>query len=189
MRGLYKTLRWLERRETKRGHDGSVTTNGVQTMSDSLSNPKRRRLGLIAVAASVVAIVGSALAFAHTSGGHHGPMAGQSPEQHHEHMLAMLTKVGASDAQKAQIEGIMKPAMDDMKATHEAHFAAFKQFHEAISAPSIDRARLESLRAEQVKSLDAASKRLVTAISDAVEILTPEQRAKLVEEFGKHHGG
>jgi Spy/CpxP family protein refolding chaperone len=76
-----------------------------------------------------------------------------------------------------------------MKATHEAHFAAFKQFHEVISAPSIDRARLESLRAEQVKSLDEASKRLVTAISDAAEILTPEQRAKLVAEFDNHHGG
>ncbi len=107
-------------------------------------------------------------------------MAGNS-QRHLEHMQAMLTKIGASDAQKSQIEGILKPAFDDMKAAHESHSAAFKQFHEAITAPSIDRARLESLRAEQIKSLDEASKRLVTAISDAAEVLTPEQRAALVE--------
>ena len=147
----------------------------------TVSNPKRRRVDLVAIAASLVAIAGGALAFAHSGGGHHGPMAGRGTEDHLEHMQAMLTKIGASDAQKAQIEGILKPAFDEMKAAHEAHSAAFKQFHEAITAPSIDRARLESLRAGQMKSLDEASKRLVTAISDAAEVLSPEQRAALAE--------
>ena len=58
-----------------------------------------------------------------------------------------------------------------------------------LLAPSIDRARIESLRAEQVKSLDEASKRLVTAIEDAAEVLSPEQRAALAEQMRKHHGG
>jgi len=156
-------------------------------MTELLSKP-RRRVGLIAIAATLVAIAGGALAFAHSGGGHHGPMAGNS-EQHLEHMQAMLTRIGASDAQKSQIEGILKPAFDDMKATRETHFAAFKQFHEAMSAPSIDRARLESLRAEQVKSLDEASKRLVTAIGDAAEVLNSEQRAALIQQFEKRHGG
>jgi len=104
-------------------------------------------------------------------------------------MQAMLTKIGASDAQKTQIEGILKPAFDDMKAAHESHSAAFKQFHEAITAPSIDRVRLESLRADQIKSFDEASKRLVIAISDAAEVLTPEQRAALAKQIEVHHGG
>ena len=58
-----------------------------------------------------------------------------------------------------------------------------------MTAPSIDRARLESLRAEQIKSLDEASKRLVTAISDAAEVLTPEQRAALAKQIEEHHRG
>ena len=152
------------------------------------SKPTRRRVGLIAIAASIVAIAGGALAFAHSGGGHHGPMAGNS-QQHLEHMQAMLTKIGASDAQKKQIEGILKPAFDDMKAAHESHSAAFRQFHEAITAPSIDRARLESLRVEQIKSFDEVSKRLVMAISDAAEVLTPEQRAALASKIEDHHRG
>ena len=156
-------------------------------MTELPSKP-RRRVGLIAIAASLVAIAGGALAFAHSSGGHHGPMGGDS-QRHLEHMQAMLTKIGASDAQKAQIEGILEPAFDEMKAAHESHSAAFKQFHEAITAPSIDRARLESLRAGQLKSLDDASKRLVTAISDAAEVLTPDQRAALAKQIGEHHRG
>jgi protein CpxP len=156
-------------------------------MTDT-SQPRRRRVGLIAIAASIAAIAGGALAYAHSGGGHHGPMSGKS-EHHLEHVQAMLTKIGASDSQKAQIDGILKPALADMKAAHQAHSAAFKQFHDAITASSIDRARLESLRADQLKSFDETSKRLVTAISDAAEVLTPEQRATLAKKIEEHHRG
>jgi len=155
----------------------------------TVSNPKRRRLAVAAIAASLLAIVGGTLAYAHSGGDHHGLMSGRGAEDHLEHMQAMLTKIGASDAQKSQIEGLLKPAFEEMKAAHEAHSAAFEQFHEAITAPSIDRAKIESLRAEQLKSLDEASKRMVTAITDAAEVLSPDQRAALAAEVRKHHGG
>ena len=155
----------------------------------TVSNPKRRRLAVVAIGASMLAIVGGTLAYAHSGGGHFGPMSGHGTEDHLEHMQAMLTKIGASDAQKSQIEGLLKPAFEEMKAAHEAHSAAFEQFHEAITAPSIDRAKIEALRAEQLKSLDEASKRMVTAITDAAEVLSPDQRAALAEEVRKHHGG
>ena len=155
----------------------------------TVSNPKRRRLTVAAIAASLLAIAGGTLVYAHSGGGHHGPMAGRGTEDHLEHMQAMLTKIGASDAQKAQIEGLLKPAFEEMKAAHEAHSAAFEQFHEAITAPSIDRAQIELLRAGQLKSLDEASKRMVIAITDAAEVLSPEQRSALAEQIRKHHGG
>jgi len=160
-------------------------------MNDLKDNGKKRRpFRAIAIAAALAALVGSALVYAHQGSFRHGGMMSeQAVEMHLEHMQAMLTKIGASDAQKAQIEGILKPALEDMKATHEAHSATFQQFHEALAAPSIDRAHIEDLRAAQIKALDEASKRLVTAISDAAEVLTPEQRKALVEEIGRHHGG
>ena len=154
-----------------------------------LLNPNRRRFSVVAIAASLVAIVGGTLAFAHSGGSHHGHTQGRGTAGHLEHMQAMLTQVGASDAQKAQIDGLLKPAFEEMKAAHDAHSAAFKQFHDEITAPSIDRARLESLRAGQLKSLDEASRRMVTAIADAAEVLSPDQRAALAKQMVKHHGG
>ena len=156
-------------------------------MTDS-SQSRRRRFGLVAIAATIAVAAGGALVYAHSGGGHHGPMSGNA-EQHLEHVQAMLTRIGASEAQKAQIDGILKPALADMKVAHEAHSAAFKQFHEAMTAPSIDRARLESLRADLMKTLDATSTRLVTALSDAAEVLTPEQRAELARKIEEHHRG
>lgn len=153
-----------------------------------LTSRSRRRVGLIAIAASVVAIAAGALAYAHSGGGHHGRMSAD-PERHLEHLNSMLANVGASDAQKKQIEGILRPAFDDMKAAHETHYAAFRQFHESIMAPSIDRAKLETLRADEIRSLDEASKRVVTAITDAAEVLSPEQRAALAKQIQDHHRG
>ena len=156
----------------------------------TLSNPKRRGLRIAAFAAALVAIVGGTLAFAHSTGGHHGPgMAGRSSDDHIGHISIMLGKIGASDAQKAQVEAILKPALDDMRAVRDAHSNVFRQFHEAIFAPRIDRARLETLRADQLKALDEASKRLVTAISEAAEVLSPDQRAALAKEIENHHRG
>lgn len=149
----------------------------------------RRRFTAAAIVVSVLVAIGGTLAYAHSNGGQHGAMAGHSPNRHLEHVQAMLTKIGATGAQKSQIEGLLKPALDEMKTAHESHSAAFRQFHEAITAPSIDRARLEALRAGQLKSIDDASKRLVTAISDAAEVLSPDQRAALAAEIEKHHRG
>lgn len=149
----------------------------------------RRRFTAAAIVVSVLIAVGGTLVYAHSNGGPHGAMARQSAASHLEHLQAMLGRAGASDAQKSQIEALLKPALEDLGAARESHSAAFRQFHEAITAPSIDRARLEALRAAQLKSLDEASKRLVIAISDAAEVLSPDQRAALAAEIEKHHRG
>src|SRR5215471_15397937 len=121
-------------------------------MTDS-NKPSRRGWRATLIAAGLVAIGGAAIAIAHPGGWHHGPGMEAEFEHHQEHLQAMLTKIGATDAQKAQIDGLMKPAFDEMKAFHDAHSSAFGQFHEALLAPSVDRAKLEELRAAQIHAL------------------------------------
>jgi Spy/CpxP family protein refolding chaperone len=70
----------------------------------------------------------------------------------------------------------MRPVFRDFRDTHEA-------VAEIIAAPTIDRAAAEKLRSERIAAIDAASRKMTTALVEAAEVLTPEQRAKLVEHF------
>jgi Spy/CpxP family protein refolding chaperone len=116
-------------------------------------------------------------------------MSSQRMDMHLDHMASMLTKIGASETQKSQVDGILRGAFTNLKSARDSHHAAFGQFRELLFAPAIDRARIETLRAEQVKALEDVSKTLVTAFEDAAEVLTTEQRAALAQEIRRHHGG
>jgi protein CpxP len=155
-------------------------------MTDSNPSRTRRGLKIVVFAAAAFAVVGAALASAHAGMWHHGPSA-EAMEMHLDHVQAMLTKISASDAQKTQIDGIFKGAMTDLQAAHEQHFSGLKQMHELLLAPTVDRARIEELRVAQIRSFDQESQRLLTALDDAADVLTPEQRAALKTEIDAHH--
>jgi Spy/CpxP family protein refolding chaperone len=57
--------------------------------------------------------------------------------------------------------------------------------HQLLTAPAIDRAALEELRVQQMQQMDLISKRILVAVADAAEVLTPAQRAKLAGHLGK----
>ena len=149
------------------------------------------RMKLATLIAIPLVAIGGAIAYAHQGHmGHGGMMMGdRNVEMHLDHMNAMLTKIGASDAQKAQVEGILKGAFTDLENTHDAHFADLGRFHELLLAPSVDREKIEALRAGHIRSMDEASRRLVTSFEDAAEVLSPEQRTALAAEVRQHHGG
>jgi protein CpxP len=60
---------------------------------------------------------------------------------------------------------------------------------ELLTQQTIDRAALEKLRADQIALHDAASRRLIQAIGDAAEVLTPEQRRKISDMLPPRGGG
>jgi len=58
-----------------------------------------------------------------------------------------------------------------------------------LTAPTIDRTAIEAFRAEQVTKVDAFSKRVTQALTDAAEVLTPAQRTQVRERLESHRGG
>ena len=114
-----------------------------------------------------------------------GMMGGPGHAQMHAAMMAhvaqMLDKVGATPEQKSRIEAILHAGFGSMGAMHADMQVTHARLHELLTAPTIDRQALEALRASQIASLDQASRKMVDAMADAAEVITPAQRARLAE--------
>ena len=101
----------------------------------------------------------------------------------------MLTDAGASDDQKSKLKAIVTTTIDEVRPDREARKAMRDEIIKLIEAPTIDRNAIEALRAKQMAQFEERSKAIAKAVADAAEILTPDQRRKLVEEmrdFGPH---
>ncbi len=95
----------------------------------------------------------------------------------------VLSDVGATPEQKTRVAAIAKQTATELAPLRASHRAARRQAVELLAAPTIDRAAIERLRAEQMGSADAASRRLTQALADIAEVLTPEQRVQLKERL------
>ena len=123
---------------------------------------------------------------------HHSMMMSGNPEDmsaHVDHVLKHLyVEIDASDAQKAQIEPLVKQAMADLTPLHTQAQSAHKQFIQALTQPTLDRDSLEASREAHMQLAEQASKRFVQLIGDVGNILTPAQRQALAIHIQKMHG-
>jgi len=146
--------------------------------------------GVLAMGALVLgAAIGSGaplLAHGHwrLGGGHHR-LGSHDPERVRAHLefgtrIAMHA-IDATEEQAARVQGIVDQAASDLLELAPRH----REHHDALVAllakDAVDRGALESLRAEELALVETASRRLAQAIADAADVLTPEQRAELVE--------
>jgi Spy/CpxP family protein refolding chaperone len=101
----------------------------------------------------------------------------------------VLGLVDASTEQRQKVRQILEAAGNDLYPIRQQRMENRKQIGQALAAATIDRAKIEALRQEQLKLNDTASKRMTDAITDAAEVLTPAQRAELAKRMEQRRRG
>ena len=119
---------------------------------------------------------------------HRGMMhASFTPEQAEKRIDRGLkhfyVEVDATEAQKQKLDPIVKQAAKDLMPLRAKMHEARKQGAALLSAETVDRAAIESFRAQQLQMADAASKRFSQALADVAEVLTPAQRKDLAQRL------
>ena len=93
----------------------------------------------------------------------------------------LLGRVDATQDQQAAVSTIVQGVITDLRAVVTEHESTRETVREILMQPDIDRGALEQLRASAILQADSTSQRMVQALGDVAEVLTPEQRVELME--------
>ena len=143
--------------------------------------------------AAVVAGAGTLARAQGISGWHHAMMMGASQNSadfssQMEHGLQHLyVDLQATDAQKAQIDPMVKQAISDLQSLHAQQPAPLTQVTQALAQTPVDRSALEAARVAHLQLADQASRRLVQLVADVGDVLTPPQRKIFADHLAKMH--
>ena len=149
---------------------------------------------IAALLAGSLAATAGGMAYAKTDGKAEGRTF--DPARFQEHLTQRVDKaLSGTDAtaeQKKQVADILGQTFKDMRAMHDQRVQNRKAMQEALQAPTIDPAKIESIRTEQMKIADESSKRFTKALTDAGAVLTAPQRQAFFKNWtdreNHHHG-
>jgi Spy/CpxP family protein refolding chaperone len=91
----------------------------------------------------------------------------------------LAVEIDATADQQDKLRAIVRATVKDVLPVRDKMLAARVTGRELLTRPTIDRAALEKLRADQIATHEAVSKQLVQAVADLADVLTPEQRRKI----------
>ena len=119
-------------------------------------------------------------------GGHAmGSMSPADMDAHlDQHIADMLPD--ATPDQKARLKAIVATFHAELGIVHSQLHDTHGRVHALLLGPTVDRAGLERLRAEQMRQLDDSSRRLFATLADAADVLTPEQRQRIAAHLATH---
>lgn len=189
-----------------------ANSNDIQkgeTNQDMTSNKPRRRWLRLSMAGIIGALIGGTTigALSHAqfgeggwghgrfcSYGHgwrhhrHGPIDAETMGKRADAAVEWLSKqVDATDDQQLQIKEIVNQAIGEISQLIDQHHANRDEMVNELINAEIDRSALERLRSSELALAEQASNRLINAIADAAEVLTPEQRIQLAELRQQFH--
>lgn len=160
-------------------------------------NPRRRFVRRVAIATAIAGLATGigirTYAYGH-GGWHRGGFMGAAidPAMMDEHLDRMLkhlyVEIDATDAQKQQLAPIVRAAAHDLVPMRTQFQEGRRRAVDLLSQERVDRAALETLRADQLRRAEQASIRLTQALADMADVLTPAQRRQLAERIGRWHG-
>jgi len=143
-----------------------------------------KSVALLSTAAIGMTTVGLGLAAGHTRlfslghGGHHFGQA--SARLHVEFVVDRVLKVAeATPAQREKVDAIVERAFAEHGRVREQHEALHAEALEIFSAPTVDRERLEGLRAKHMQAAEEGSRHITAVLADIADVLTPDQRQKV----------
>ncbi|WP_018260177.1 Spy/CpxP family protein refolding chaperone [Methylobacterium sp. WSM2598] len=146
--------------------------------------PRRRILRRTALALGLL-LAGGTAGLAVAMGGAPDGFGFRDPGQRLARLQFMarraLDSVGATSDQENRIHDIIASASAALMKEGPTHEEMRRRLADLLKAPTVDRAAIEALRAEMVRSLDARSKIIAGALVDAAGQVSAEQRAKLVD--------
>ena len=120
-------------------------------------------------------------------GWRHSEMSAEEMDKHVERMVKHLAiEIDATDAQEERLIVLAKALVADVRPVRKDMHDAGMEIGRILTAPTIDREALETLRSQRMAQVDSISKNLTTALADAAEVLTAEQRrivAERIEQF------
>jgi len=162
------------------------------------SRRRRRRWLLVATVALASALTGAAASRAVSQHAWSGPGFMGEPfdparvEDGADRAVRHLAiEIDATTDQQEKLRAIVKGAVKDLLPMREKALAARQRARVILTQPTIDRAAIEALRAEQLALAEVASKRFAQALGDASEVLTPDQRRKIddrIAQFRERRG-
>lgn len=162
--------------------------------NESTDTPKtpRKRRGLFAILAlAAMGVLAVNVAFAGGGwGGHCGPHGAMnaSPDEKASFVAQRLAdRADATEQQQADIEAVLVDLFTDMDALKAEKETFRAQAKDVLTADTVDADALQSLRAKGLKTADDASVQIVDALADVANILTPEQRADLADDWEAMH--
>jgi Spy/CpxP family protein refolding chaperone len=91
----------------------------------------------------------------------------------------LAVEIDATAEQQDKLRAIVRAAVKDLLPVRDKILAARVTARELLTQPTVDRAALEKLRADQIATHEAVSKEIIQAVADAADVLTPDQRRKI----------
>ena len=144
---------------------------------------------MMALLAGSLAATAGGVAYAKTDGKAFDPA--QFQQRIEKRVDRALTGTDATAEQKKKVADILGTSFKDMRPLHDQRVQNRKAMQDALQAPTIDPAKIEAIRAEQMKISDQSSKRFTKALTEAGNVLSAQQRQAFFKKWterGEHHG-